>query len=85
MELEDARQDVVVAGTVAGCTVALTLLIRAGIGTDPGALLRASPIGVYALYLFSRKGTPDLAVDTARNWAVLTVLVALATLGYAVV
>jgi len=85
MSLEDAREDLIVAGTVAGCTVLLTLLIRAGVGTDPGALLRTSPIGVYALYLFSRKGTPDLAIDTARNWAILTVLVTLATLVYAVV
>lgn len=85
MSLEDARADLIVAGTVAGCTVLLTLLIRAGVGTDPGALFRASPIGVYALYLFSRKGTPDLAVDTARNWGLLTVLVTLTVLVYAAV
>ncbi|WP_058366757.1 hypothetical protein [Haloparvum sedimenti] len=83
MELDRAREDVFVAVAAALGTVAVTLAVRFGGLPDPGFLLRLAPLFVYFLYLFTRSGLPDLPYDTARNWGLAAVLVALATLGYA--
>ncbi|MFA9518089.1 hypothetical protein ACERIT_12865 [Halopenitus sp. H-Gu1] len=82
MDLDDAREDVTVAATAAVATVVVTLLVRFSPLSDPGTILRLSPIGVYFVYLFTRRGGPYGELDTARNWAILTAVVALVALGY---
>ncbi len=75
MEIERAREDVVVAGTAAAATVALAVVSGLGLIGDVGALATLSPVLVYFAYLFSRKGGPYGSWDTARNWALLAALV----------
>lgn len=84
MELEDARDDLIVAVAVAVCTIALSLVVRVAPIPDPGVLVRLAPIGVYLGYLFTRKGGPYTTLDTTRNWVIVAVVVTLGTLGYAV-
>ncbi|MFC6614620.1 hypothetical protein ACFQAS_06565 [Halopenitus salinus] len=83
MDLDDAREDVTVAATVAVATVGVTLLVRFTAVPDPGTFHRLSPIAVYLAYLFTRRGGPYGELDTTRNWAILAVVVAVATIAYA--
>ncbi|VTT87787.1 hypothetical protein DM2_1121 [Halorubrum sp. DM2] len=70
MEIERAREDALVAASAAAATVAVALLSSFTALVSVGRLPTLAPLAVYALYLFSRKGGPYGAFDTARNWAV---------------
>jgi hypothetical protein len=82
MNLEDAREDVIVAAAAAVSTVAVAVIGRVVPAADPGTVPSLAPIGVYLLYLFTRKGGPYTALDTVRNWSLLAVVSALVALGY---
>ncbi|GAB6878008.1 hypothetical protein JCM17823_02820 [Halorubrum gandharaense] len=83
MELDRAREDLVVAITAAAVTVSVALVGRFVPAIDPGTFPMLAPVGVYFAYVFTRKGGPYGALDTARNWAVLAVLVGIAVLAWA--
>lgn len=85
MDVEDAYRDLAVAAVAAVCAVALTLVARYGLKRDVGLLPRVSPLFVYFLYIFSRRNDPGGLLGDARTWVALTVVVALAALGYALV
>lgn len=85
MEIERAREDLVVAGAAAGTTVVVVLLARIGTIAPPGTIRTLASLFVYFAYLFSRKGGPYGSWDVARNWAALAVLVGVVTLAVAVV
>jgi len=75
MEIERARDDVVVAATAGGTTVALALLSGVAGVVDIPTVPALAPLVVYAAYLFSRKGGPYGSLDRPRNWAATAVLV----------
>lgn len=79
MELDSARDDLLVALVAAASLIGLALANRFLLGVDPGLLVELSPLYVYLAYLFTRNGDPYAGVDTPRNWAVLAVAVAVAT------
>ncbi|WP_313695310.1 hypothetical protein [Halorarum halobium] len=83
MDLESVREDLLVAGAAAGSAVAMTLVLELGANVAVSFPLRASPLVVYFAYLFTRKGGPYGSFDTARNWAVLALVVAVAAGAYA--
>ena len=70
MEIERAREDALVAAVGGATTVAIALLSSFTGLMSVATLPTLAPLAVYALYLFSRKGGPYGAFDTARNWAV---------------
>jgi hypothetical protein len=81
----DVRDDLLVAGVVAGCLVALTLTVEflSGFG-DVGVLVRIAPLYVYLLYLFFGDYVPRV-VAPAVLWSALSVLVTAGVIvGYAV-
>ncbi|SEH43448.1 hypothetical protein SAMN05192561_1011033 [Halopenitus malekzadehii] len=84
MDLEDAREDVIVAAVAAVSTIAVAVVGRLVPVTDPGTVPTLAPIGVYLLYLFTRKGGPYTALDTVRNWGLLAVASAFAAIGYGI-
>jgi hypothetical protein len=69
------RDDLLVAGVVAGCLVALTLTLEflLGIG-DASVLVRIAPLYVYILYLVFGDYVPEV-VPPVVLWSVLSVLV----------
>ena len=75
MEIERAREDALVAGVAGAATVAIALLSSYTAVVSVPTLPTLAPLAVYALYLFSRKGGPYGAVDTARNWAIAAAVV----------
>ncbi len=75
MEIERAREDLVVAGAAAGTTVVVVLLARIGTIAPPGTIRTLASLFVYFAYLFSRKGGPYGAWDVPRNWAVAAALI----------
>jgi hypothetical protein len=68
--------DLRVAAVAAVTTVALTLVLQFAVATEIPILPRLSPLGPYFLYVFSRRVNLG-ALDTVRNWSLLTVAVAL--------
>ncbi|WP_096391102.1 hypothetical protein [Halopenitus persicus] len=84
MNLENAREDVIVAAAAAVSTIAVAVIGRVIPVADPGTVPSLAPIGVYLVYLFTRKGGPYTALDTVRNWSLLAIASALAALGYGV-
>lgn len=70
MEIERAREDLVVAGSAAGTTVILVLLTRIELFASIGTFAMLAPLVVYFAYVFSRKGGPYGTWDTAQNWAI---------------
>ena len=82
MELDRARDDLLVAVTAAAVTVAVALAGRFVPVLSPGTLPTLAPVGVYFAYVFTRKGGPYGSLDTARNWALLAVIVGLGLLAY---
>ncbi|AZH25232.1 hypothetical protein [Haloplanus aerogenes] len=86
MDIPDAvAADLRVAAVAAGCTVALTLALRYGLGVAVSPLLRLSPVAVYFGYLFLGKGSTGSAFENPRLWMLLTVAVTVGTAAYAVV
>jgi len=81
----DVVADLRVAAVAAGCTVALSLALRYGLGVSVSPLLRLSPIVVYFGYLFLGKGSTGSAFENPRLWMLLTVVVTVGTGIYAVV
>jgi len=75
MEIERARDDVVVAATAGGTTVILALLSGVAGVVDIPTVPALAPLVVYGAYLFSRKGGPYGSLDRPRNWAAAAVLV----------
>ncbi|SDZ84911.1 hypothetical protein SAMN04488065_0762 [Haloplanus vescus] len=78
----DVAADLRVAAVAAGCTVALSLVLRYGLGIAASPLLRLSPIAVYFGYLFLGKGSTGSAFENPRLWMVLTAVVTVATGAY---
>ncbi|QWC19978.1 hypothetical protein [Halorubrum sp. 2020YC2] len=85
MEIERAREDALVAAVAGATTVALALLSSFTGVVSVATLPTLAPLAVYALYLFSRKGGPYGAVDTARNWAVAAVVAGVVVIGVSAV
>lgn len=85
MEIERAREDVIVAGAAAGTTIGVAVLSAVVAAVDVGAFATLSPVLVYFAYLFTRKGGPYGSWDVPRNWAVASVLVGALVIGVAVV
>ena len=83
MQLERAREDLLVAGAGAATTVALAITATVGV-VGISSLAMLAPVYVYLAYLFSRRGGPYGSWDVARNWALVTVLVGLGILMVAV-
>lgn len=69
MEIERARDDVVVAASAGGTTIAIALLSGIVGVVEVATLPTLAPIVVYVIYLFSRKGGPYGSLDEPRNWA----------------
>lgn len=81
----EVAADLRVAAVAAGCTVALSLALRYGLGVSVGPLLRLSPVAVYFGYLFLGKGSTGSAFENPRLWILLTLVVTVGTGVYAVV
>jgi hypothetical protein len=75
MEIERAREDLVVAASAGATTIAIAVLSGVAGVVDVGTLPPLAPLVVYAVYLFSRKGGPYGPLDEPRNWAIAAVLV----------
>ncbi|GAB7090144.1 hypothetical protein JCM18237_04150 [Halorubrum luteum] len=85
MEIERAREDVLVAGAAAATTVAVAALSGVTVAVDVGPLATLSPVVVYFAYLFTRKGGPYGPWDNPRNWAIGAVLIGVVVLAVAIV
>ena len=75
MEIERAREDLLVAASAGATTVAVAVLSSVTAAVSVGTLPTLAPLAVYAVYLFSRKGGPYGSLDEPRNWAVAAVVV----------
>jgi hypothetical protein len=85
MDIDSAKEDLLVAGGAAGTAVVVTVITEILLDANASLLLRAVPLYVYFLYVFTRKGGPYGSIDTPRNWAVLTVLSGIGVLAYVLV
>jgi len=85
MEIERAREDLLVAASAGATTVAIAVLSSVTDAVSVGTLATLAPLAVYAVYLFSRKGGPYGSLDEPRNWAIAAVLSGVAVLVAAVV
>ncbi|MFC7324326.1 hypothetical protein ACFQMF_07000 [Halorubrum rutilum] len=75
MEIERARDDLVVAASAGATTIAVALLSGVAGVVEVGTLPTLAPLAVYAVYLLSRKGGPYGPLDEPRNWAAAAALV----------
>ncbi|ACM56406.1 hypothetical protein [Halorubrum lacusprofundi] len=75
MEIERARDDLVVAASAGSATIVIALLSGVAGVLNVSTLPTLAPLVVYAGYLFSRKGGPYGSLDRPRNWATAAVLV----------
>ncbi|RAW44852.1 hypothetical protein DQW50_11830 [Halorubrum sp. 48-1-W] len=80
MEIERAREDVLVATSAAVTTVLVAVISSLVSGVAVGTLPALAPLAVYFVYLFTRKGGPYGSLDTPRNWAALAVAVGVVVL-----
>jgi hypothetical protein len=78
MEIERARDDLVVAASAGAATIAVALLSGVVGVVEVGTLPTLAPLAVYAVYLFSRKGGPYGTLDEPRNWGIAAVLTGVA-------
>jgi hypothetical protein len=86
MELpSEVRADLTVAVAVAACTVALSFVLRYGLGMGATIWVRTSPLAVYFGYLFFGKGTTGSVVERPLVWAITAVVVTVVAGVYAVV
>jgi len=85
MEIERAREDLLVAASAGATTVAVAVLSSLIDAVSVGTLATLAPLAVYAVYLFSRKGGPYGSLDEPRNWAIAAVLSGVVVLVAAVV
>jgi hypothetical protein len=79
----EVTADLGVAAVAAACTVALSLVLRYGLGVSVGPLLRLSPVAVYFGYLFLGKGSTGSTFEDPRLWMGVTVVVTVGTGVYA--
>jgi hypothetical protein len=75
MEIERAREDLLVAASAGATTVAVAVLSSVAAAVSVGTLPTLAPLAVYAVYLFSRKGGPYGSLDEPRNWAIAAAVV----------
>jgi len=80
----DVVADLRVAVVVAGCTVALSLVLQYGLRVSASPLVRLAPITVYFAYLFLGKGATGSAFENPRLWMLLAVVGTVGTGVYAV-
>ncbi|MFB6194586.1 MAG: hypothetical protein ABEI80_00305 [Haloplanus sp.] len=80
---DEVAADLRVAAVAAVCTVALSLVLRYGLGVSASPLVRLSPVAVYFGYLFLGKGATGSAFENPRLWMLVTVLVTVGTGVYA--
>lgn len=80
MEIERAREDVLVATSAAVTTVIVAVISSLVSGVAVGTLPALAPLAVYFVYLFTRKGGPYGSLDTPLNWAALAVAVGVVVL-----
>lgn len=80
----EVAADLRVAAVAAGCTVALSLVLRYGLDVAASPLVRLSPIAMYFGYLFLGKGSTGSAFENPRLWMVATAVVTVATGVYVV-
>ena len=85
MDLQDARDDAIVAAAAAGSSIAATLLLRRGFGADPSILFLILPIVVYLLYLVIGDAVPSDRLARPLPWAVLAMLAGAAVVGWSIV
>lgn len=78
MEIERAREDLVVAASAGATTIAIAVLSSVVGVVSVGTLPTLAPLAVYAVYLFSRKGGPYGSLDEPRNWALAALLTGVA-------
>jgi hypothetical protein len=79
MEFDDAVADLQVAAVAGGCTVALTLLLRVGLGLTVGVGPLLVPLVVYVAYLLVSRRDPPAPFDAVRAWIGVTLVASLAT------
>lgn len=79
MDLDRARDDLLVAGVAAGCAIALTLGFEYALSAPIPLQYRLTPLLIYVLYTVTRKGGPYGRYDTPKTWAILAVLVTIVT------
>ena len=84
MDLESAREDMVVAVAAAGTAIAVTAVTELALGLDTPLVVRAVPLFVYLFYRLTRKGGPYGSLDTPATWAALAVASGVATVVLAV-
>lgn len=80
MDTDRVRRDVGVAAVAGGVAVLVTLLLEFALGVEVSLFVRAAPLYVYALYVFTRKGGPYSRFDTARVWMGLAAVAGLGVL-----
>lgn len=80
----DVVEDLRVASVAAGCTVALTLLLRFVLRAEVGLLVRLSPLAVYFAYLVFGTGDTGSRIEDARLWIALIVALTLGVLAVSV-
>ncbi|KDS92291.1 hypothetical protein FK85_08895 [Halorubrum saccharovorum] len=85
MEIERARDDLVVAASAGATTITVALLSGVAGVVDVPTLPTLAPLAIYAGYLFSRKGGPYGSLDRPRNWAAGAVLVGVIVVAASVV
>jgi len=83
MDLDDAQADLTVAAAVAGCTVAVALIVERVLEAEASTVLLLSPLFVYFVYLFGHHQLPD-SLDQTRLWIGLTAAVGMAVVVIAV-
>ena len=74
MEIERARDDLLVAASAGATTIGIAVLSGVAGVVEVGTLPTLVPLAVYAAYLFSRKGGPYGPLDEPRNWAAAAAL-----------
>lgn len=75
MEIERARDDLVVAASAGSATIVIALLSGVAGVLNVSTLPTLAPARRLRGYLFSRKGGPYGSLDRPRNWATAAVLV----------
>ena len=83
MDLDDAQTDLTVAAAVAGCTVAVTLILEYVLAVEASVLRRLSPLVVYVVYQFGHERLP-VRLDQPLLWVVLTAVVGITVILIAV-
>ena len=68
MEIERAREDLLVAASAGVTTVAIAVLSSVTDAVSVGTLATLAPLAVYAVYLFSRKGGPYGSPCSSPLW-----------------